>query len=248
MDADVHAVGFGQQQAGFYPRPGLRSVVVGRNGRLRRRRRHWRAGCPLTGEDVSRFVDPAHHYSPWTLPPQLTSVGAARNRRTTAERFRRRCIAGRPWPLQYRRAAPAVVGRPLVARGRHRLPAAMAVPELNDRRRPWRRRPSGIGLLRSGHGLARSRSGRLPGCACCSTGVDELGGGFYEIADLDRAREPDVAHVRSHAVGAGPSHSAGVPGFVDPLEHATPADVAGVSGVSGRGEKTQVISRAAGGI
>ena len=58
-------------------------------------------------------------------------------------------------------------------------------------------------------------------CAVASTSV----------ADLDRARESDVAHVRGHAVGARPSPAQAYPGFVNPLEHPPHADTVAWSGV-----------------
>jgi hypothetical protein len=79
-----------------------------------------------------------------------------------------------------------------------------------------------------------------------ATGVDELGGGFDEVADLDRARESDVAHVRGPAVGARPSRHRHIP-FCQSTRAPDHADVAGASRI-GRGEEVQRISRAAVGI
>ena len=72
----------------------------------------------------------------------------------------------------------------------------------------------------------------VPVWMICARGLDE-------VADLDRAGEAHVADVGRDAVGAAPARSRRVASLVDPLEHASAADGAGVARVGGTRQEAQ---------
>src|SRR6478609_8643613 len=117
---------------------------------------------------------------PWTLPPQLTSLGAARNRRTTfGAVLLREVLVVTVGQHRYRSRAPLVVHRDedheALGRRLQVVPAGRAGPDGDE----------------DVHAAA--------------TGVDQSRGGLDEVADRHRPGEVDVADVRGDAVPAAPA-------------------------------------------
>ena len=177
---------------------------------------------------------------PWTLPPQLTSLGAARNRRTTLRRGARVGVGllghrRRDLSAQVDAADGGVLLREVLV---------VTVGQLGDRRRAAvvvHRDEDHEALGRRLQLVPAGRAGPHgdEDVHAAATGVDQSGGGLDEVADRHRPGEVDVADVRGDAVPATPADRTRIPRLVDPLEDPAAADVAQVAGVGRRGEEPQ---------
>ena len=143
VHADVHARVRRCAAAGPPPRPGARSAAAGRTGSRRRRPRCWTAvpshwvASTCAASSIQRITLP-----PCTLPPQFTSVGAARKRRQTCGRgagvgvglggHRVLDLGPHLDPPQHVGLLPLVGGRRPAARLRHRHRAPVVVDGHED--------------------------------------------------------------------------------------------------------------------